>query len=198
MPMDDLTAERLRELLQYDPETGLFTWRADAYGGFRRSVLIRAAGSTAGCRRADGRSLIRVDGRLYLAYRLAWLYVNGCWPAEHVDHIDGNPSNDAIANLRAVDERTNQQNKRIANRSKQSCRLMGVFSNKRNKTSPWRACISVDGKFKQLGVFKTQEEAHAAYLDAKRKHHQGFVMPEDELKEIKARYARMAKELKHV
>jgi hypothetical protein len=94
-----LTADRLRSLVSYDSETGVFTWRVSRRGA--------KAGEIAGSVRADGRRLIRIDYERYLASRLAWLYVYGEWPSDLIDHIDRNHSNDAISNLRQA---TSQQN----------------------------------------------------------------------------------------
>lgn len=86
-----LTVERLRELLDYDPETGVFRWKEP-----RRKCRV---GEVAGSLRKDGYVKIQVDGRFYQAHRLAWLCVYGVWPSA-IDHIDGNRANNAIANLR--------------------------------------------------------------------------------------------------
>ena len=99
-----LTAARLKELLAYDPETGIFTKRSVRCGPGR-------VGDEVGVVRPDGYIGIGVDGRRYLAHRLAWLYVNGEWPAQLIDHKDCLRSNNRITNLR---EATQSQN--LANR----------------------------------------------------------------------------------
>jgi hypothetical protein len=147
-----LTAEILRELLDYDPETGVFTWLAG-----------RRAGKIAGGFRSDGYHTISIgSSRRYFAQRLAFLYVYGRWPAEDVDHIDGNPSNNAIVNLREATRSQNLQNKR--SRSNTSSGLKGVTWQGRK----WVARIKRDGRNDYLGSFKTAEEAHAAYCAAAR------------------------------
>jgi hypothetical protein len=143
-----LTAEGLRELMEYDPETGIFTWRA----GMR-------SGKAAGGSRSDGYCYVNV-GRRYFVHRLAFLYVYGRWPADDVDHIDGNPSNNAIANLREATRSQNHQNKR--SRRNTSSGLKGVTWQGRK----WVARIKRDGRNDYLGSFKTAEEAHAAYCAA--------------------------------
>lgn len=96
-----LTAENLRELLCYDPETGIFTWRNTRHW---RSVEGTQAG---GCSHERGYRIIRLNYQAYLAHRLAWLYVYGVWPSQEVDHINGKPDDNSISNLRQC---THQQN----------------------------------------------------------------------------------------
>ena len=153
-----LTAEQVRELLDYNPETGRFTWRIAPRG--------HKAGSQAGCTDSYGYVVIRTAGAGHKAHRLAWLIAYGEWPDDQVDHINGDRSDNRIANLRSLTNQGNQQNRRTAHRGIRSG-LLGV-SPKRGK---WRAQIKVDGKKRHLGLFDTPEAAHAAYLEAKRKLH---------------------------
>ncbi len=96
----DATYERVKEILSYDPATGLFKWI--------KTLSNRAqAGNVAGCYRKDGYLVIRFDGKLYLGHRLAWLLVTGNWPKQEIDHKDGNPSNNKWGNLR---EATHSEN----------------------------------------------------------------------------------------
>lgn len=155
------TQERLQELLHYNPETGVFTWRVN-----RRK---RKAGEVAGGV-SHAYLVIGIQGRLYLAHRLAFLYMEGRWPDE-VDHRDGQSRNNAWTNLREVDRSTNLENKRRANRSSVSG-LMGAFYQK--ATGDYLSFINVKGKKIRVGRFKTAEEAHAAYLSKKRELHAGF------------------------
>jgi hypothetical protein len=156
-----LTAERLRELLNYDPETGVFTWRVS-----RRATA--RPGSVAGTITPKGYRNIWIGGN-YRAHRLAWLYVHGKWPDHEIDHIDGNRANNAIANLRDVTRSVNHENLRCA-RSDNAHGLLGVSPSKGKR---WKTSITVNGKWQHLGTFKTPEEAHAAYLEAKRRLHVG-------------------------
>ena len=89
-----LTAERLREVMSYDPETGVLTWRKKT-GRKGRVVVGRAAGNYD----PDGYICVRIDRKNYKAHRLAWLYVYGTWPDNRIDHIDGIKDNNAITNL---------------------------------------------------------------------------------------------------
>ena len=163
--MSDLTAERLRELLHYDSDTGVFRW-ATSRG--RKYCGGEVAGSPCG----KGYLQIRVDNRLYKAHRLAWLHVKGAWPSNQIDHIDGNKSNNAIANLREANHSQNGQNKRRVRPDSKSG-IMGVtWVQSREK---WRAYIRIEGKLKQLGYFDSKERAGAAYLEAKAKLHPFYV-----------------------
>ena len=100
-----LTAERARELLHYDPETGVFTWRV-------RVSSRKLAGSVAGGFFATVRyRRITVDRKTYREHRLAWLYSYGRFPEQDLDHIDCDPSNNRLANLREADKSQNQWNK---------------------------------------------------------------------------------------
>lgn len=157
-----LTQARLKELLHYDPETGVFTWRRN-YGRVRK-------GTRAGYQEPCGRIQIRVDGRLYRAHRLAWLYKRGEWPRRQIDHRDGDHSNNRWKNLRSANNAQNQWN---AGRSKNnSSGRKGVH--RRNQTGRWRAFIGLDNRQKYLGDFDTFEEAAAARLAAEKQHHGVF------------------------
>jgi hypothetical protein len=168
-----LSAETLRSLLSFCAETGEFYWKSESRCGFKKSVLCHSAGDRAGTPRKDGRIVIRVEGKLYLRYRLAWLYVYGQWPDQELDHINGNSSDDRMENLRDVPRGINQQNLRKAYKNKTSSSLLGVYTNKGRPKKPWRSSLHIDGREKYLGAFATEQEAQEAYLSAKRKHHEG-------------------------
>ena len=155
-----LTMERLHELLKYDPATGVFTWRK-----FRSNHA--KAGAVAGYTEEAEYCHIRIDGVLYKAHRLAWLYVYGAWPNFDIDHINQNKADNRIKNLREVNRSQNMQNVSISKGNKSG--LRGVsWAKHANK---WRACIHVNYKSIHLGYFKTAESAYAAYVDAARAHH---------------------------
>lgn len=157
-----LTADYVRNLFDYDPESGVFRHRTT-----RSSRAL--AGAVAGC--LDDRYVrIGIDGRIYSAHRLAFLWVTGQWPVYAVDHVDGDGSNNRWSNLRDVSPRVNAQNKRAA-MSNNKTGFLGVF--KRGDKPNYKAQIKADGKLIYLGTFATAEDAHAAYLAAKRKLHVG-------------------------
>ena len=161
MAKADLTAERLREILHYDPETGVFTWRVKA----NKRINI---GDTAGRINHHGYVVIGVYGNRWQAHRLAWLYTTGSVPKDQVDHINGVRSDNRISNLRDVSGGVNQQNRRSSQKHNR-LGIMGVVS----QGSGYMARIRVGGILHRLGTFKTPELAHAAYLSAKREMHSG-------------------------
>lgn len=164
MASEILSAERLREVLNYDPETGVFAWKAPT--SYRVKV-----GSFAG--RQPGRNhypRITIDYQTHGTHRLAWLYVHGVWPSGEIDHVNGDRSDSRIANLRDVPSFVNMQNQRKAH-SRNASGLLGVWFDKRTKQ--WASSISRRGRKQFLGRFATPEAAHAAYLSAKRGLHEG-------------------------
>lgn len=160
MATPNLTAARLRELLHYNPDTGEFTRLVQTCG---RALV----GDIAGTDHVRGYRRIRVENVSHMAHRLAWLHVHGEWPAGLIDHIDGNPGNNRIGNLRVVNSSLNQQNQRRARSDNRQSGLLGVHPNYKK----WSAGIRVNGKRIHLGSFDTPEEAHEAYLKAKRELH---------------------------
>jgi hypothetical protein len=159
-----VTGERLRELLHYAPETGAFTWRARSRNGVQ-------VGAVAGCGHGEGYWFIGIDGRRYFAHRLAWLYVHGAWPTADIDHINGVRNDNRIVNLRDVTRSVNLQNQRRAPNHNKSSGLLGASFNARKLK--WKSTIGVGGKPRHLGFFATAQEAHAAYVAAKRDVHAG-------------------------
>lgn len=156
-----LTAERLRELLNYNPDTGIFTYRIVRPG--------QPAGLVAGSLNKFGYLRIRIDGRKYMAHRLAWLYVHGVWPPSELDHRNRVKRDNRIDNLRPTTRSGNTQNQ-IRARADSHSGLKGA----RRDRSRWAARITVNGKEKTLGRFDTAEEAHACYMRAKKELHPSF------------------------
>lgn len=154
---NNLTQERLRELLHYDEVTGHFTWLAAS--GPRAKVGARA-GTAIGGYRAIG-----VDKVVYKEHRLAWLYVKGVWPAL-IDHKNREPSDNSWLNLREASQSQNMQN---TVRKKGLSGFRGVYWNTTDKN--WHARISIDGKRVFLGGFDCALVASAVYEIARNKHH---------------------------
>jgi hypothetical protein len=156
-----LTADRLREVLRYDPETGAFTWLVKT----SRKVRIGSEAGSArpSTHRTPGKRRIKIDGLTYQANVLAFLYMTGRMPEGDVDHRDNDPGNDRWLNLR---EGTRSQN--IANRHKTPGKsgFTGVRHVARNLSKPWRAVIRVQNKLRCLGYHATPEQAHAAWREA--------------------------------
>lgn len=154
-----LTAEDLRRVLNYDPQTGAFVW---AVAPNRR---IRP-GSSAGTPHSRGYVAIKVLGGLYLAHRLAWLHVHGEWPDQFIDHVNGVKNDNRIANLRLANCSQNAANsKRPANNTSGA---KGVRWHVKDKK--WHARIWVSGKQKHLGMFECLKDAAAAYERAAVEH----------------------------
>lgn len=158
-----LTAKRLHELLHYDPKTGIFTWLVDL-------GKMHLKGKQAG-QNSDRYIRIRIDYRMYLAHRLAWLYMTGKWPKGEIDHRDGIKTNNCFDNIRDVTRSINGQNTQRA-RKDNKLGILGV-SKRGNKFS---AQIKYDNKNRCIGLFDTPEKAQDAYLAAKRKHHKGCMI----------------------
>lgn len=163
----DLTAEEARRLIRYEPETGEFFYIE------RRSNACRKDGR-AGSFGQRGVIQVRILGCNYLGHRLAFLLMTGEWPKNVVDHIDGNPSNNRWCNLRDVSQQVNTYNLRSLPRHKRHSRLLGAHWCEQGQL--WKSSITVNGQAKYLGVFATPEEASAAYLEAKRRLHPGFML----------------------
>jgi hypothetical protein len=154
--MNLITQSRLKELLNYDPETGVFTW-----------AVKRAAvkpGDIAGCT-SEGYWLIKVHGKMYQAHRLAWLWVHGAFP-EMIDHINGVTSDNRLCNLRAATNSQNQANSRM--RVNNTSGHKGVVWDKQCRK--WAARINVRNRRLYLGVFDNIDAASAAYSAAAKKY----------------------------
>jgi len=161
-----LTRERLQELLHYDPETGVFTWRV------KPSRRVRT-GATAGCFDKEGYWQIKVEKRIYFAHRLAWLYVHGVWPENVIDHKNREKADNRICNLRDVTQSVNMQNQVEAMANNRSG-FLGVAAPRLGKRR-FAANIQVGGIQRRIGWADTAQEAHAMYMQTKRAEHVGFV-----------------------
>lgn len=153
-----LTAQRVRELLDYDQHSGRLTWRTKP----NRRIMI---GSQAGRVTHHGYIVVRLDGRNYQAHRIAWLHVHGVWPTHEVDHINGKRSDNRLSNLRDVDHARNLQNRRGADRDSTSG-VLGASP----RGSRFLAQRRINGKHIYLGMHATAADANAAYLAAKKTH----------------------------
>ena len=152
-----ITHHRLKELLSYDPDTGLFkrSISTGRHGCHKKGAFV-------GCHcKHHGYIFIRLDGVLYRAHRLVWLYVHGEFPIADIDHINGIRHDNRLCNLRDVTRSENLQN---TLKAKGESGLRGAYTHKNGR---WRSSISVDGVEKKLGWFATAEEAHQVYTQAK-------------------------------
>jgi hypothetical protein len=156
----------IKDYLSYDPITGLFTRIKSVPGNHGNS------GSIAGWKDGKGYTSLRRKGKIYQAHRLAWWFVYGYFPDCAIDHINEDPSDNRICNLRLDTNKENPQNISKLRRTNTSG-YIGVSWSSRNKK--WMAQIKLDNKTIYLGLYNTPEEAHAAYLCAKREHHPFWV-----------------------
>ena len=156
----ELDQQTLKDMLTYDPGTGVFTWNIKAGN--------RSKGSFAGTKMSEGYLCVGVRKTRYYLHRLAWLYVYGTMPDGLIDHINGIRTDNRIENLRDVSVTDNVQNIRVAKKDSKSG-VLGVSWAKKSKK--WRASIRINGVCKSLGHFDDIEDAKNAYVDAKRLHH---------------------------
>jgi hypothetical protein len=161
-----LTHKRISEILEYHPDTGWLTWLALP----NQASTTRFSGKRAGTRHAAGYRQIQIDGKAYKAHRLVWLLVYGDWPPIAVDHINGDADDNRIENLRLANSSQNGANSR--QRRKNPKHLKGAVYHK--TSGLWRAEITKNYIRRYLGYFKTEMEAHQAYVDAAKLLHGEF------------------------
>jgi len=155
-----VSQERLAELLDYDPETGLFVWRP------RKGPAKRFNGKIAGAAHTKGYVRIVIDQKNYFAHRLAWFYVHGVWPPEDVDHINGVRNDNRIANLRLASRSENLANKVCGSDRR------GVCWHK--KAKKWAVSVKAARKSHHIGLFDDLEEAVKAAARARENIHGEF------------------------
>ncbi|CAN7496246.1 HNH endonuclease [Phyllobacterium sp. LjRoot231] len=146
----------LKSVINYDPETGEFTW-------LRRPNKRFTAGMIAGRISSTGYRVVCLDRKIYRAHRLAFVYMTGLEPPEFVDHIDGDRANNRWENLRLATPSENQHNRKIPSSNTSGFAGVSYMATKRR----WRSQISIDGRNLYLGLFASPEDAHAAYVNAK-------------------------------
>jgi hypothetical protein len=151
MAVNNITQERLKELLHYDPDTGVFIW-------IKKSSPKTLIGSAAGSLSKEGYWRIMIDGKSHKTHRLAWLYVYGEFPNGILDHINRDKADNRISNLRIVTFSENNQNSKIYKNNTSG--VTGVYWHKVQQK--WKACVRISRKLKHLGSFITMEEAIAA------------------------------------
>lgn len=166
-----LSPELIRQLLDYDPRTGLFVWRrrveqAGADKAFNRRFSGKPALYNVG---ANGYPAGSIKCVSVYAHRVAWAWMTGKWPDGEIDHIDGNRTNNAFSNLRLASRQDNAMNLG-ARKAKRSALPKGVFIGNRKSPNPFRAQIVVGKRAIHLGVFRSPDEASAAYREAASKY----------------------------
>jgi len=156
--MSNIDCNQLREILEYQPETGLFFWKKK-----RNGISV---GQMAGGKDRDGYIRIRIDNVKYAAHRLAWMYIHNDFPKNFIDHINGIKIDNRICNIRDVTRSENMQN---LFKPQGRNIYIGVYKNQNANT--WYSKIEINGKQIRLGTFKTPEEANIAYKKAKLIYH---------------------------
>lgn len=156
---NDLAPEYVREILDYDPITGLLRWKKS----LARRIKV---GDVAGSSQLKGRIKLGIANKDYMAHRLIWVWMTGKWPASEVDHIDMDCANNRWNNLREATPAQNHQNKKRM--SNNTSGYKGVHFDKRRRI--WISYIKVAKKRISLGDFNSAEEAYAAYCYAAKKH----------------------------
>ncbi|MGO8242969.1 HNH endonuclease [Rhizobium johnstonii] len=162
-----ITAEMWKDIVDYDPGTGRLYWRPrDGSARYDKAFNTRFAGKDAGGRKALGYVLLKLQGRFYLAHRVAWAVQTGAYPKKHIDHINGVRDDNRWENLRDVTPSENLRNIRLP-KTNTSGRI-GVRFVARDKI--WAAAIYAERKQIYLGSFKTKEDAIAARVAAEKLH----------------------------
>lgn len=159
-----ITAERLKELIRYDPLAGVFTWRHRPKVNGPQVVEGKVAGMV------DSRGYVRIGllGKAYGAHRLAWLYMTGEMPEHDIDHVNRDRSDNKWGNLRLATPSQNAVNSPVRTRSLPR----GVVMHRR--CGRYQAGIKVKGRSIHLGLFDFPDEAHRAYRAASLAHHGEF------------------------
>jgi hypothetical protein len=148
-----ITADNVRELYVYDPETGIVSWKSPP-----SSVKI---GARAGSVQSNGYRVLRHKNKPFQEHRVIWLYVHGVWPPQYIDHINGNKTDNRLSNLRLATPKQNCWNAKTRKRN-------GGLPGTSKQYNRWNAKISINGERRFLGCFDTEQEAHQAYVLALR------------------------------
>ncbi len=158
-----ITQERLKEVLNYDPETGYFTWTVDP--NFKTSFVGKMAGWVDHYNEGQNSYVkIMIDCHAYKAHRLAWLYMYGRMPSGHIDHLNHTGTDNRILNLRDVSQADNNRNASMRKDNKSG--VVGVG----REGSDWRAYIRHEGKQYALKRTKDFFEAVCARKSAEIKY----------------------------
>jgi hypothetical protein len=175
MATKPIEVARVKELLNYDPETGALRWKPRTGRNGSWCNLDRDAGSKS---KQTGYLTIRLDKKLYQAHRLAWAIHYGVSPDEQIDHINGDRLDNRIQNLRLLTSKGNAENHKRA-RVDSRTRVQGVSLTR--KPGVFKAKIKCNGQSRHLGHFSSIEAARSAYLSAKLSLHQSYVPPTSSL-----------------
>jgi len=162
-----LTQKRLHQLLDYDPLSGIFTWKVKA-------AMRVMAGQLAGTLSPDGYIRICLDRKNYLAHRLAWLHVHGEFPPKHIDHINNLHADNRLVNLRCATHGENARNQ--GSKSNNTSGWCGVTFN--IPAGKYQAQIGMAGERHNLGLYRSPEIAAAIYNHVVVQVHGEFARPD--------------------
>ena len=140
-----LTQSKLKKYVSYNPDTGVFTWKK-----IPPKTSSTKVGNEAGCDNGHGYLVFMIEGVMYRAHRLAFLYMKGKMPKKYVDHINGKKSDNRWCNLREVDENQNAKNSRLQKNNKSG--VSGVHWN--SSRLKWKSIIWNKNKSIYLGEFE--------------------------------------------
>lgn len=178
----------LRLLLDYNPETGKLFWKPRKPWMFKDGVQMTAAQLSDRYNRryafreaftsavSKGYKAGKINGSHVYAHHLAWAIVNGDYPQDEIDHINGNPADNRICNLRAADRQQNVRHTRPRRGCRSQYKGVHLWRKRGSSQSYWRATITLNGTTKSLGYFKTEIEAAMAYNEAAAKHFGAFAI----------------------
>lgn len=164
-----LTQQRAMQVVAYDAETGELRWLVASSPKARHHVY--RPGDVVSGRQSQGYIALWVDGRKYLAHRVAFLIAHGRWPAGDVDHVNGNKTDNRIENLREATRVQNNGNTKLPRHNTSG--MKGV----RRHRAKWVAQISIENQCRYLGIFETKEQAGEAYAKAAQEHFGEFARP---------------------
>lgn len=170
--MSQLTQEQVREIFDYDAENGVLIRKFRNGCPYNKPTGHKPA--------SHGYGQVQIDGKMYLTHRVIWLWHTGSWPEHEIDHIDRDPMNNRIENLRSITRSENMQNTGLHRDN--SSGYPGVSFHKR--TGKYEARIMVNNKQINLGLFNTTEEAYLAYQLAKIEYHPNSPIAQQYLREI--------------
>jgi hypothetical protein len=159
-----ITQAELKELLNYDVDTGIFTWKIK----YCRKVKV---GSVVGSPDKDGYIRVRINGKDYKCHRLAWMYVYNNFPVGKLDHINGIKNDNRICNLRLANNEQNAFNAKL--RTDNTSGFKNVCWNRTFKK--WQVSLSINKKQTTIGYFDDIELADLVATEARNKHHKEFV-----------------------